>query len=67
MGRATYQNLNNVCFKSKAIATGMEERQINKAIGYLREAKKAENEEAFVVLMTEAFKLTRNVSRGRIL
>ena len=68
MARASYQNPANISLgRRNLIATGIEERQLNKAIGYLREAKKATDEDAFVLHTSEAFKLIRNITRSRIL
>jgi len=52
----------------KKIASDPETGQINKAIIALNKAKNETNSEAaFIAALTEAFRLTRNIVRGRIL
>jgi len=51
----------------KLTATQTELKQINEAIIALSQAKGARSESELLAAVTEAFRLTRNISRSRIL
>lgn len=58
-------NLHQQRAKPKRIASDGEIHLLNNAIVNLNEAKQASNEAEFMAKVSEAFKITRNVWRGR--
>lgn len=68
---ASYQRHNNLQLGKKVApkvaASPLELAQLNKAIVELSKAKQATTETALIAAVSEAFKLTRQISRSRIL
>lgn len=69
--RVSYQRHNNLKLghknSPKPVASPVETRQINEAIVALSKAKQATTEAQLIASVTDAFRLTRQISRSRIL